>query len=176
MPSMRRAGSPGTTCNTANTTTDASTRVAAAMARRLRKYPVMGGSVPSRASGQGRVSAKPERSQRSGLPSPLWRPPTLPETGRGRPWLVVPLHFREVIGLDGRILPQAGKLRIPHAYLGQFEQESHHRIIGKNVLGLGEQTVACGLVGGQVELLYDLVEFWILVIEVVFRPRINVDV
>ena len=87
-----------------------------------------------------------------------------------------PLHLRQVVGLDRRVLPQAFDLGVPHADLRQLEQEAVDRVVGQDLLRLLVELGALGLVGGQVQLVDDLVEGRVVVVEVIVLARIDIDV
>ena len=90
--------------------------------------------------------------------------------------LLRPLHLRQIVGLDRRVLPQPFELGVPHADLRQLEQEAVHRVVGEDLLRLLEELGALGFVGGEVQLLDDLVEGGVVVVEVVVLARIDIDV
>src|SRR5687767_11522138 len=80
---------------------------------------------------------------------------------------VYPLHLGQVVRLDGRVLPQSLNLGVPDADLGQFEQESHHGVVGEDLLRLAVELLALGLVGREIQFLDHLVEGRIVVVEVI---------
>ena len=205
MPSISCAGSPGRTSSTAKTTSDATNSVATPMHEALeevgghgslavrvdqsptrRRAPsVLPDISPSRGADQRLVPAS--SSAEDGDSDAADLPPWGEMSGRQRGREASPLaevrstysaHFTLVRSLAwiGAFSHRPFDLGVPDADLRQFEQEAVDRVVGEDLLRLLVELGALGLVGGQVQLVDDLVEGRVVVVEVVVLARIDIDV